>query len=364
MAKTNSVSKIKEVKSIEERRKNLEAAIAEIEKSYGAGSVMKLDEINQNVQVDIIPTDCLPIDLALGIGGFPRGRVVEIYGPESSGKTTLTLQIIAQAQKQDLICGFIDAEHALDVDYAKKLGVNLSDLYVSQPGSGEEALDILSTLVKSGSFGVIVVDSVAALTPAAELSGDMGQVTVGLQARLMSQALRKLTPSIAQSNTLVLFINQLRDKVNTTPYGGGPSETTTGGKALKFFSSVRVEIRKIEGLKRTVAGQQEVYGNATKIKVVKNKLAPPFKTAQFDIIFGKGISKESSLIDLAVEAGVMKKSGSFYSYNSEKLGQGKPNTIQFLEDNKEVYNSIYQEVLEKLIGSNQEEKDIITESEE
>ncbi len=338
--------------TLAEKKEILEKAISEIEKQYGVGSIMKFDE-NKKVSVDVIPTGCLPLDIALGVGGVPRGRIVEIYGQESSGKTTLTLQIIASAQKMGLMAAFIDAEHALDPDYAEKLGVQMKDLYISQPSSGEEALDIVDHLVRTGALGVIVVDSVAALTPLAEINAEIGAVTVGLQARLMSSSLRKLTSVISKSNTCVIFINQIRANVVTNPYagGGGSPETTTGGKALKFYSSMRIEIKKAEQLKKTVAGEQVVYGYVAKTKVVKNKLAPPFKVATFDVVFGKGAQKEAGLIDVAIEYNVIKKSGSWFSYNDEKIGQGKDNAVKFLEDNPGVYDEIYGIVL-KMINEN------------
>ncbi len=310
----------------------LTEALLQIEKQYGKGAIMKLGDAS-NQKVDVIPTGCLTLDLALGIGGVPRGRVIEIYGPESSGKTTVSLHIIAEAQKMGGTAAFIDAEHALDPSYAEKLGVVLKDLYISQPDNGEQALNICDMLVRSGGVDVVVVDSVAALTPKAEIDGEMGDSHVGLQARMMSQALRKLTSAINKSNTTVIFINQLRDKIGVI-YGS--PETTAGGKALKFYASVRLDVRKGEAIKDGA----NVIGNKTKIKVVKNKLAPPFKVAEFDIIYGKGISKTGCIVDLALQFGIIKKSGSWFAYNDEKIGQGKENTKAYLETNPDLYNEI------------------------
>lgn len=314
----------------------LTEALLQIEKQYGKGAIMKLGE-TANQKVDIIPTGCLTLDLALGIGGVPRGRVIEIYGPESSGKTTVSLHIIAEAQKMGGTAAFIDAEHALDPSYAEKLGVVLKDLYISQPDNGEQALNICDMLVRSGGVDVVVVDSVAALTPKAEIDGEMGDSHVGLQARMMSQALRKLTSAINKSNTTVIFINQLRDKIGVI-YGS--PETTAGGKALKFYASVRLDVRKGEAIKDGA----NVIGNKTKIKVVKNKLAPPFKVAEFDIIYGKGISKTGCIVDLALQFGIIKKSGSWFAYNDEKIGQGKENTKAYLESNMEIYKEIEEKI--------------------
>ncbi len=314
----------------------LTEALLQIEKQYGKGAIMKLGE-TANQKVDIIPTGCLTLDLALGIGGVPRGRVIEIYGPESSGKTTVSLHIIAEAQKLGGTAAFIDAEHALDPSYAEKLGVVLKDLYISQPDNGEQALNICDMLVRSGGVDVVVVDSVAALTPKAEIDGEMGDSHVGLQARMMSQALRKLTSAINKSNTTVIFINQLRDKIGVI-YGS--PETTAGGKALKFYASVRLDVRKGEAIKDGA----NVIGNKTKIKVVKNKLAPPFKVAEFDIIYGKGISKTGCIVDLALQFGIIKKSGSWFAYNDEKIGQGKENTKSYLESNKDIYKEIEEKI--------------------
>ena len=311
-------------------------ALLQIEKQYGKGAIMKLgDRVNQ--PIDVIPTGCLTLDLALGIGGIPKGRVVEIYGPESSGKTTVSLHIIAEAQKQGGTAAFIDAEHALDPIYAEKLGVKLEDLLVSQPDNGEQALNICEMLVKSGSVDIVVVDSVAALTPKAEIDGEMGDNHVGLQARMMSQALRKLTGIINKSNTTVIFINQLREKVGVM---FGSPETTTGGKALKFYSSIRLDVRKVD----TIKDGTNITGNRTRVKVVKNKLAPPFRIAEFDIVYGKGISQVGCLVDLALSGDIIKKSGSWFSYNDEKIGQGKENVKAYLEQNTELYNEIMEKV--------------------
>ncbi len=314
----------------------LSEALLQIEKQYGKGSIMKLGD-NAAQKIDVIPTGCLTLDLALGIGGVPRGRVVEIYGPESSGKTTVSLHIIAEAQKMGGTAAFIDAEHALDPSYAEKLGVVLKDLYVSQPDNGEQALNICDMLVRSGGVDIVVVDSVAALTPKAEIDGEMGDSHVGLQARMMSQALRKLTGAINKSNCTVIFINQLRDKIGVI-YGS--PETTAGGKALKFYASVRLDVRKGEAIKDGA----NVLGNKTKVKVVKNKLAPPFKVAEFEIIYGKGISKTGCVVDLATQFGIIKKSGSWFAYQDEKIGQGKENTKAYLESHPEIFAEI-----EKLI---------------
>ncbi len=318
----------------------LAEALLQIEKQYGKGSIMKLgDSVNQ--KVDVIPTGCLTLDLALGIGGVPRGRVVEIYGPESSGKTTVSLHIIAEAQKMGGTAAFIDAEHALDPSYAEKLGVVLKDLYVSQPDNGEQALNICDMLVRSGGVDVVVVDSVAALTPKAEIDGEMGDNHVGLQARMMSQALRKLTGAINKSNTTVIFINQLRDKIGVM---FGSPETTAGGKALKFYASIRLDVRKGEAIKDGV----NVIGNKTKVKVVKNKLAPPFKVAEFDIIYGKGVSKTGCIIDLALQFGIIKKSGAWFSYQDEKIGQGKENTKDYLDSNPDVCAEIEKLIIDEV----------------
>ena len=318
----------------------LAEALSQIEKQYGKGSIMKLGD-NVNQKVDVIPTGCLTLDLALGIGGVPRGRVIEIYGPESSGKNTVSLHIIAEAQKMGGTAAFIDAEHALDPSYAEKLGVVLKDLYVSQPDNGEQALNICDMLVRSGGVDVVVVDSVAALTPKAEIDGEMGDNHVGLQARMMSQALRKLTGAINKSNTTVIFINQLRDKIGVIYCS---PETTAGGKALKFYASVRLDVRKGEAIKDGA----NIIGNKTKVKVVKNKLAPPFKVAEFDIVYGKGISKTGCIIDLALQFGIIKKSGSWFSYQDEKIGQGKENTKAYLESNPQILQEIEKLIIDEV----------------
>ena len=320
-----------------DREKALEAAISQIERGFGKGSIMRLGANEKIVEVEVISTGSLGLDIALGIGGLPRGRVVEIYGPESSGKTTLALHVVAEAQKRGGICGFIDAEHALDTVYARKLGVDLENLLISQPDTGEQALEITDTLVRSGAIDVLVVDSVAALTPKAELEGEMGDQLPGSQARLMSQALRKLTASISRSNTMVIFINQIRMKIGVM---FGSPETTTGGNALKFYASVRLDIRRIGAIKE----REEAVGNQTRVKVVKNKLAPPFKQVDFDIMYGEGISKTGELVDLGVKAGIVEKSGSWFSYNSQRLGQGRENAKQFLRDNPDVAGAIEQAI--------------------
>jgi recombination protein RecA len=324
-----------------EKAKALQAALAQIEKQFGKGSIMRLGagEVIEDIQV--VSTGSLGLDIALGVGGLPRGRVVEIYGPESSGKTTLTLQVAAEMQKVGGVCAFIDAEHALDINYAQKLGVNLQELLISQPDTGEQALEIVDALVRSGSVDLIVIDSVAALTPKAELEGEMGDSLPGLQARLMSQALRKLTGTIKKSNTMVIFINQIRMKIGVM---FGSPETTTGGNALKFYASVRLDIRRIGSIKRG----EEVIGNETKVKVVKNKVAPPFKEAEFDILYGQGISREGEIIDLGVVAKVIEKSGAWYAYNGEKIGQGKDNCREFLKENPALAIEIENKVRESL----------------
>jgi recombination protein RecA len=312
-----------------EKAKALQAALAQIEKQYGKGTIMRLGEGEVIDDIEVVSTGSLGLDIALGVGGLPRGRVIEIYGPESSGKTTLTLQVIAEMQKQAGTCAFIDAEHALDVQYAQKLGVNLQELLISQPDTGEQALEIVDALVRSGSVDLVVIDSVAALTPKAEIEGEMGDSLPGLQARLMSQALRKLTATIKKTNTMVIFINQIRMKIGVM---FGSPETTTGGNALKFYASVRLDIRRIGSIKKG----EEVIGNETKVKVVKNKVSPPFKTAEFDILYGQGISREGEVIDMGVEAKVLEKSGSWYAYNGEKIGQGKDNAREFLKENPDL----------------------------
>lgn len=321
----------------DERLKALDAAISQIEKQYGKGAVMKLGDPANQMNVETIPTGSLSLDIALGLGGIPKGRIVEIYGPESSGKTTVTLHMIAEVQKRGGIAGFIDAEHALDPVYAKNIGVDIDNLYISQPDNGEQALEITETMVRSGAIDIVVVDSVAALVPKAEIDGDMGDSHVGLQARLMSQALRKLTAVISKSNCTVVFINQLREKVGVM---FGNPETTTGGRALKFYSSVRMDVRRIESLKQG----GEVIGNRTRVKVVKNKIAPPFKEAEFDIMFGEGISKEGDILDLAAQIDVVVKSGAWCAYDGNKIGQGRENAKQFLRDNPEICKAISEKV--------------------
>ncbi|HBD64284.1 MAG TPA: recombinase RecA [Clostridiales bacterium] len=322
-----------------EKEKALELAIAQIEKQFGKGSIMKLGE-NAKLNIEAIPTGALPLDIATGIGGVPKGRIIEIFGPESSGKTTVALHIVAEAQKRGGIAAFVDAEHALDPGYAKKLGVSIEDLIISQPDTGEQGLEIAEALVRSGAVDVIVIDSVAALVPKAEIDGEMGDSHVGLQARLMSQALRKLAGAINKSNTVAIFINQLREKVGVM---FGSPETTTGGRALKFYASMRLDVRRIESLKKG----DDVYGNRTRVKVVKNKVAPPFKQAEFDIIYGRGISKEGCILDMAVEAGVVNKSGAWYSYESTRIGQGRENSKDYLTSNPELMNEIEMKVREK-----------------
>jgi len=323
-----------------DKNKTLEQAILQIEKQFGKGSIMKLGEQPME-KVDVIPTGCLSLDCALGIGGVPRGRIIEIYGPESSGKTTVSLHIIAEAQKLGGTAAFIDAEHAFDPVYAGNLGVDLEELYVSQPDNGEQALDITETLVKSGAFDIVVIDSVAALTPKAEIEGEMGDSFIGLQARLMSQALRKLAGITNKSKSCVVFINQLRDKVGVM---FGSPETTTGGKALKFYASVRLDVRKIDSLK----DGSNIVGNRTRVKVVKNKLAPPFKQAEFDIVYGRGISRSGCVLDLALELGIVEKSGSWFSYNDEKIGQGRENVKAYIEKNSEILDEIEDKVREAM----------------
>ena len=341
----------------EERRKALEAAMAQIEKQFGKGAVMKLGEVSA-MNVEAIPTGALSLDIALGIGGVPRGRVVEVYGPESSGKTTVALHVIAEAQKAGGEAAFIDAEHALDPVYAKKLGVNIDNLIVSQPDTGEQALEICEALVRSGAIDVVVVDSVAALVPKAEIDGEMGDAFVGLQARLMSQALRKLTGVINKSKTTVIFINQLREKVGIM---FGNPETTPGGRALKFYSSVRLDVRKTETLKRA----DQVIGSRTKVKVVKNKVAPPFREAEFDIMYGEGISKEGNILDIAANLDIVNKSGAWFAYNGQRIAQGRDNAKQFLKDNPKLMEEIekkvrasYNEAFAKSMGSEEENEEV------
>ncbi len=320
-----------------EKIKALDAAISRIEKDFGKGSVMKLGDKGTSMDVETVPTGSLSLDLALGLGGIPRGRIIEIYGPESSGKTTVTLHMVAEVQKRGGIAGFIDAEHALDPVYAKNIGVDIDNLYISQPDNGEQALEITETMVRSGAIDIIVIDSVAALVPKAEIDGDMGDSHVGLQARLMSQALRKLTAVVSKSNCIVIFINQLREKVGVM---FGNPETTTGGRALKFYSSVRLDIRRIEAIKQG----GEIVGNRTRIKVVKNKIAPPFREAEFDIMFGKGISREGDILDLAANNGIVIKSGAWYSYNDVKIGQGRENTKAYFAEHPEIMEEVEHKV--------------------
>ncbi len=323
----------------EEKLKALDAALGQIEKQFGKGAVMKLGDKGAHMQIETTPTGCLSLDMALGLGGVPKGRIIEVYGPESSGKTTVALHMVAEVQKRGGIAGFIDAEHALDPVYAKNIGVDIDNLYISQPDNGEQALEITETMVRSGAVDIIIVDSVAALVPKAEIDGDMGDSHVGLQARLMSQALRKLTAVTSKSNCTVIFINQLREKIGVM---FGNPETTTGGRALKFYSSIRLDVRRIETLKQG----GEMVGNRTKIKVVKNKIAPPFKEAEFDIMFGEGISREGDILDLAVNTGVVNKSGAWYAYNGEKIGQGRENAKSYLRQNPAVCQEIEERVRE------------------
>ena len=336
----------------EDKLKALDAAIGQIEKQFGKGAVMKLGDPSAQMDVETIPTGSLSLDIALGLGGIPKGRIVEIYGPESSGKTTVTLHMIAEVQKQGGIAGFIDAEHALDPVYAKNIGVDIDNLYISQPDNGEQALEITETMVRSGAIDIVVVDSVAALVPKAEIDGDMGDSHVGLQARLMSQALRKLTAVISKSNCTVIFINQLREKVGVM---FGNPETTTGGRALKFYSSVRMDVRRIETLKQS----GEAIGNRTRVKVVKNKIAPPFKEAEFDIMFGKGISRMGDILDLAAECGVINKSGAWYAYEGNKIGQGRENAKLYLETNEAVAAEVERRVREHYGLIKKDEKDSV-----
>ncbi len=338
MAKSTEEKTISRPADQSERLKALDAALAQIEKQYGKGSVMKMGD-QSGLQVETVPTGSLSLDIALGAGGVPKGRIVEIYGPESSGKTTVALHMVAEVQKRGGIAGFIDAEHALDPAYARNIGVDVDNLYISQPDNGEQALEITEMMVRSGAVDIVIVDSVAALVPKAEIDGDMGDSHMGLQARLMSQALRKLTSVVSKTNCIVIFINQLREKIGVM-YGN--PETTTGGRALKFYATIRLDVRRVEQLKQS----GEVVGNHTRIKVVKNKIAPPFKEAEFDIMFGKGIVKEGDIIDLAADCGVVVKSGAWYAYNGEKIGQGRENAKQFLRNNPEACDEIERKVRE------------------
>lgn len=347
---TNECSHIEKeiVMAKEDKLRALDAALSSIERSFGKGAVMKLGDPDAAMNVETVPTGSLSLDIALGMGGVPKGRIVEIYGPESSGKTTVALHMVAEVQKRGGIAGFIDAEHALDPVYARNIGVNIDELYISQPDNGEQALEITETLVRSGAVDIIIVDSVAALVPKAEIDGDMGDSHVGLQARLMSQALRKLTAVISKTNCIVIFINQLREKVGVM---FGNPETTTGGRALKFYSSVRMDVRRIETLKQG----GEVIGNRTRVKVVKNKVAPPFKEAEFDIMFGKGISVEGDILDLAVSIGLVQKSGAWFAYNNEKIGQGRENAKNYLAEHPEVMEELDKKVREHYFSKDNEE---------
>lgn len=341
----------------EEKLKALSAAIAKIEKDYGKGSVMKLGDSAKGMNVEAVPTGCLSLDLALGVGGVPKGRIIEVYGPESSGKTTVALHMVAEVQRNGGIAGFIDAEHALDPVYAKNIGVDIDNLYISQPDNGEQALEITETMVRSGAVDIVIVDSVAALVPKAEIDGDMGDSHVGLQARLMSQALRKLTAIISKTNCIVIFINQLREKVGVM---FGNPETTTGGRALKFYSSVRLDVRRIETLKQ--AG--EFIGNRTRVKIVKNKVAPPFKEAEFDIMFGQGISREGDILDNAAELGIINKSGAWFAYNNEKIGQGRENAKQYLREHADICQEVEAKVRAQVLAdgsADEEEKEPVKE---
>ena len=332
---SNSINSVNK----DDKKKALDAAIAQIEKQYGKGSVMKLGDSNANMNIDVIPTGSLSLDIALGLGGVPRGRIIEVFGPESSGKTTVALHIVAEIQKRGGIAGFIDAEHALDPTYAKNIGVDIDNLYISQPDCGEQALEITETMVRSGAVDVVIVDSVAALVPKAEIDGEMGDSHMGLHARLMSQALRKLTAVVSKTNCVVIFINQLREKVGVV---FGNPEVTTGGRALKFYASVRLDVRRIDTLRQG----GEIVGNRTRVKIVKNKVAPPFKEAEFDIVFGKGISKVGDILDLAVANDIVDKSGAWYAYNGNKIGQGRENAKAYLENNTAICDEIEQKVRE------------------
>ena len=341
----------------EDKLKALDAAIAQIEKQYGKGSVMKLGDNSANMNVETVPTGSLSLDIALGLGGLPKGRIIEVYGPESSGKTTVALHCVAEVQKRGGIAGFIDAEHALDPVYARNIGVDIDNLYISQPDCGEQALEITETMVRSGAVDIVVVDSVAALVPKAEIDGDMGDSHVGLQARLMSQALRKLTAVISKSNCIVIFINQLREKVGVM---FGNPETTTGGRALKFYSSVRLDVRRTESLKQ--AG--EIVGNHVRVKVVKNKIAPPFREAEFDIMFGQGISREGDVLDLAVNAGIVNKSGAWYAYEGDKIGQGRENAKTYLHENPAFFEMLEAKVRDFYFTQPEDEETAVQEDSE
>ena len=341
----------------EDKLKALDAAIAQIEKQYGKGSVMKLGDNSANMNVETVPTGSLSLDIALGLGGLPKGRIIEVYGPESSGKTTVALHCVAEVQKRGGIAGFIDAEHALDPVYARNIGVDIDNLYISQPDCGEQALEITETMVRSGAVDIVVVDSVAALVPKAEIDGDMGDSHVGLQARLMSQALRKLTAVISKSNCIVIFINQLREKVGVM---FGNPETTTGGRALKFYSSVRLDVRRTESLKQ--AG--EIVGNHVRVKVVKNKVAPPFREAEFDIMFGQGISREGDVLDLAVNAGIVNKSGAWYAYEGDKIGQGRENAKTYIHENPAFFDMLEAKVRDFYFTQPEDEDDAVQEDSE
>ncbi|MEE1481385.1 MAG: recombinase RecA [Agathobacter rectalis] len=341
----------------EDKLKALDAAIAQIEKQYGKGSVMKLGDNSANMNVETVPTGSLSLDIALGLGGLPKGRIIEVYGPESSGKTTVALHCVAEVQKRGGIAGFIDAEHALDPVYARNIGVDIDNLYISQPDCGEQALEITETMVRSGAVDIVVVDSVAALVPKAEIDGDMGDSHVGLQARLMSQALRKLTAVISKSNCIVIFINQLREKVGVM---FGNPETTTGGRALKFYSSVRLDVRRTESLKQ--AG--EIVGNHVRVKVVKNKIAPPFREAEFDIMFGQGISREGDVLDLAVNAGIVNKSGAWYAYEGDKIGQGRENAKNYIHENPAFFDMLEAKVRDFYFTQPEDEDDAVQEDSE
>ena len=338
----------------EDKLKALDAAIAQIEKQYGKGSVMKLGDNSANMNVETVPTGSLSLDIALGLGGLPKGRIVEVYGPESSGKTTVALHCVAEVQKRGGIAGFIDAEHALDPVYARNIGVDIDNLYISQPDCGEQALEITETMVRSGAVDIVVVDSVAALVPKAEIDGDMGDSHVGLQARLMSQALRKLTAVISKSNCIVIFINQLREKVGVM---FGNPETTTGGRALKFYSSVRLDVRRTESLKQG----GEIVGNHVRVKVVKNKIAPPFREAEFDIMFGQGISREGDVLDLAVNAGIVNKSGAWYAYEGDKIGQGRENAKNYIHENPAFFDMLEAKVRDFYFTQPEDEEDEVQE---